>query len=279
MTIVLNEDVFIEPCLNGIYDFADEIILVEGCVPYTRWLGQATAEGGSIDNTSSIIKNYMNSVDSKLNKIQYVPPHIYSSKIEMRNEALKRCSGEWVMLVDADEFYTEEDLLKIRHRAAELNKNHPKAAGITYPFKQFWSMSLYAEGVIMERVFRKTSTAMYDGIPKDGQNIYIDGQKLWGSGRTIHHDDIFCYHYSPLLINNYMFNRFKIKSKYYGARQLNIQTESEFIDKQGMVERAAEKEQIRLMKLVLDTKECSKTEHPVAFKKSKLYRDFYELVY
>jgi glycosyltransferase involved in cell wall biosynthesis len=277
LVICLNEDDFIYNCLGGIYKYMDEIILVEGSIPYTRWLGLTTVDGGSVDNTHKEIFRFISEVDT-LHKIKPFLNCTFDSKIEMRNYALSKCTGDWIMLFDADEFYTEEDLLKIRYRLPKIPDN---ILGITYPFKQFWSWTLYFTGIVMERVYRHTNDAFYCGNPEDGQNIYINQEKLWGSDRTQHWEDIECYHYSPFLVNKKMHQKFIDKTTYYGARTLKIKTEDEFIKNIENINDQTKQEQARLFDLMItSTQELPYPYlHPVSFKKTGLFRQTFNLYY
>jgi glycosyltransferase involved in cell wall biosynthesis len=271
--IVLNEADFVEACLDGIYPYAHDISIVDGSVPYTRWIGWTNEQGGSLDDSAAIIQNYINTKDVN-NKIKFQTNVAASSKIELRNTAIEPLTGDWILLLDSDEFYTKHDMDTILTRLAALPSG---TLGITYPFKQFWTWNLYGQGIVMERMYRNTPSTIYQGDPKEGQNIYIEGKKLWGSGRTKHYDDVFCYHYSPFLVNSALFEKFRQKNLYYGARALGITNQYDFIEKTPNVESAAKKEMTRLIMLMLDTNECSTQDHPESFKKSKLYQSHFIL--
>lgn len=77
--IVRNEERFLERCLNHVKPFVDEIIIVDT---------------GSTDNTKSIAKKYTSHVyDFEWN-------HDFS---DARNEALRHATGDWILVLDADE--------------------------------------------------------------------------------------------------------------------------------------------------------------------------------
>lgn len=81
--IVKNEEENIERCLKSICDIVDEIVIVDT---------------GSKDSTVSIARKYTN--------------HIYSHEwddnfSEARNYALEKCTGDWILSLDADEYIYE----------------------------------------------------------------------------------------------------------------------------------------------------------------------------
>jgi len=273
LVICLNEEDFIGYCLNGVYDYVDEIIVVEGSVPFFRYIGATEPNGGSTDLTPEVLKDFKERCDPK-KKTKIWLSKSFNSKIEMRNFALSNCAGDWILLLDADEFYHPEHLERIRHRV-EGAANY----GITYPHLQFWDWDMYLRGVVMERVYKKTATTKYDGNPKEGQNVYIDGKKLWGSGRTKYVTDIDCYHYSNLRRPENMMNI----RRFYMARKMDIKNREEYeavlpkidkyIEREGVVGKDLEKamkifgrEQIKI----------DPTTHPEAIKDCPLYKEFME---
>ena len=97
--IVLNEEETLKRCLDSIHEHVDEIIIVDT---------------GSTDNTLSIAKEYT--------------PHIYQYKWQhhfgdARNYALDKATKDWVLQMDADEYFTRENAKKIRNEVQ--NAIHP----------------------------------------------------------------------------------------------------------------------------------------------------------
>jgi hypothetical protein len=102
---------FIKPCLESVEKFAHEIIVVEGCV-----------EGFcdkrlSIDGTTA----FLDSINGDKIKVIRKKQGFYKSKMEMQNEALKIVSGNYVWLLDCDEFYLDEDIEKTFWMINEFN--------------------------------------------------------------------------------------------------------------------------------------------------------------
>ena len=107
ITIVLNGRPFLTSALEAVYDFAHEIILVEGAVESCRFA--ADAQGKSIDGTLDDIKKF----PDPLKKIKLIQG-LWPEKNEMQDEALKLVTGDYVWLMDSDEIYKQEDLKKVK---------------------------------------------------------------------------------------------------------------------------------------------------------------------
>lgn len=132
-TILLNEQKFIGLSLYQHYTFCDNWILVEGtCLGYpTR---KVTENGFSKDFSSNIIEIFPDPND----KLKYVK-HGWTSangedaKSELRNEYLKYTQEDFLVVLDADEFYIKDDLIEVFKKF-----DNPKLYGITLPQVHFW---------------------------------------------------------------------------------------------------------------------------------------------
>lgn len=85
---IFNEEATIARCIESVYDIADEIIVVDG---------------GSTDGTLSILKK----LDKKrIVKITHTenPPMFHINK----QKALEKCTGDWILQLDADEVVSSE---------------------------------------------------------------------------------------------------------------------------------------------------------------------------
>jgi glycosyltransferase involved in cell wall biosynthesis len=89
--IVKNEETVLEACLNTIKG-ADEIVVLDT---------------GSTDGTPDIVRKYTD---------KYVfGEYVWNDNFaEARNESLKRCTGDWILIIDADEHLEEGGIQKIR---------------------------------------------------------------------------------------------------------------------------------------------------------------------
>jgi len=90
--IVKNESSCIEKCLESVKE-ADEIIIVDT---------------GSTDNTIELCKKYTDKVYSG-EEYSWRDDFSFS-----RNQSLDKCTGDWVYIIDADEFLEPEGIKKIR---------------------------------------------------------------------------------------------------------------------------------------------------------------------
>ena len=108
--IVLNEERFVENNIINLLNWKRiaKIVVVEGAdenYPKTN----VTSDGLSKDNTTSILKR----LSSKYPIIDYVPKGFSVDKQDLRNEYMKRATGDFLLVVDADEFYGFDYLNKI----------------------------------------------------------------------------------------------------------------------------------------------------------------------
>ena len=105
--IVCNGMPWIKYLLRNIYDFADEIIIVEGAVK--SYLEFANPDGSSNDGTVEVIKSSPDP-DKKIKIIQ----GLWYEKIQMDNEYMKIATGDFIFKMDSDELYKQKDLTHIR---------------------------------------------------------------------------------------------------------------------------------------------------------------------
>lgn len=110
---VRNEEKTIIKSLRSVYDFADEIVIVDG---------------SSTDKTVEIIKQF--DKDKKI-KI-FIEPHepmFHKNK----QKAIERCTGDWILQLDADEIVTENLQYEITSNLLdEINGNVSSKKPIAY---------------------------------------------------------------------------------------------------------------------------------------------------
>jgi glycosyltransferase involved in cell wall biosynthesis len=124
-----NESGWIEYTLaNNYYEF-DEIRVVEGAV---RGRPKSTPDGHSTDDTLEIIKKF----PDPLNKIKLFTLDRPFKCLEEQKQIFLDTSklGDWLFIVDCDEFYIEGDIARIR-KAIEL---HPTASEFIPTFLHFY---------------------------------------------------------------------------------------------------------------------------------------------
>ncbi len=109
LILTYNEENHIKDCLKSV-EFADEIIVVDSY---------------SEDSTGEIVKN------SGANLIL----NSWPGYAEQRHFGIKKCSGDWVLMVDADERVTE----KLKDKIIEITKkkNEDNIYGYKIPRKNF----------------------------------------------------------------------------------------------------------------------------------------------
>ena len=97
--IVKNEEEVLSECLNCVKDIVDEMVLVDT---------------GSKDNTVNIAKKF----GAKLYEFKWCNDFSLA-----RNFAAEKCSGDWILVLDADEVVTDFDIRDIESFCSEDNKN------------------------------------------------------------------------------------------------------------------------------------------------------------
>lgn len=125
--IVLNGMPFLEYSLKSVYDFAHEIIVVEGAVE--KCMFAANPDGSSKDGTVEFLKAF----PDPAHKIRLIQGR-WPEKCEMQNEALRYVTGDYVWLIDSDEVYKREDLEKIRI----ILKKDPSITQVNFIPDNFW---------------------------------------------------------------------------------------------------------------------------------------------
>ena len=185
--IVKNEESTIAHCLETVKPIVDEIVVIDT---------------GSTDKTIEIAKEFGASV----HQFQWCDD--FSAA---RNESLKHCSGEWVIIIDADEAIDPLDYEKIRN--ACLN---PFADGYQLIHRDYMLSSLagtqdaaavpnkspYAEGRSLP--FYSDALALrlakrFDWLSFVGRVHETVGNSLEAHGKTIKPLDAVLHHYGKLL--------------------------------------------------------------------------------
>jgi glycosyltransferase involved in cell wall biosynthesis len=202
--IALNEEEYINASLKNIYDWdcCYEIIIVEGSTELWREANpdSVTPEGGSKDRTVELIKTF----PDHQHKITLVQGK-WRDKKQMRNQYLERATGDYLFLKDVDEFYTYNDLEKLKglliaegDTIEQLSIPHiifwrdfgKKLTGGRYTnlvMERFWKLNIAGE-----RIKHKSHTNM---VKADGR-----GLKVTNSG-------IKCYHYGNIRTEEFYRNK------------------------------------------------------------------------
>lgn len=144
--IVLNGEPFVKYCLQGVYDFAHEIIIVEGAVENARHL--ASPEGRSVDGTVETILNFPDP-ENKIKLIQ--KKGFWKEKDEQANAYMEVCTGDYIWQLDADEFYRRDDIKRIFQLLSTK-----EIQAVSFKMYSFWGgFNAYAVGGRMEEHVRR----------------------------------------------------------------------------------------------------------------------------
>ena len=176
--IVKNEERFLEQCLNSVKGLVDEIIVVDT---------------GSTDNTKQIAQKFTD----KIFNFEWCDD--FSAA---RNESLKHATGDWILVLDADETIAERDHQRIKEILEHTKKtsislihrnyiNYSNAAGWISSKTDIYSESKIASGWYPEsiiRLFKNNQNILFKGVVHESiLNSLTEPDKLFKLGIPIHH--------------------------------------------------------------------------------------------
>ncbi len=95
--ITKNEEKNIKRCLDSVKDIVDEIIIVDT---------------GSTDNTINIAKSYTDKIYSHTWNFDFS---------EARNKSLEKATKDWILVLDADEYITKSESIKLKKLITSSN--------------------------------------------------------------------------------------------------------------------------------------------------------------
>lgn len=201
-------------CIQNIYDFAHEIIIVEGATKAVNHYfdGDTTSftnNGKSNDRTLEIIKSF----PDPLNKIKLIESNgFWDGKTQMCNEYSKIATGDYIWQLDSDEFYHHEDietlisiLEKKKIDAVHFYANH-FFGGYDYCIDE--NDNKWANQIPWMRIFRNVPGKSY-WISHEPPNYVCDGT-VCNNGKALTRDQtlalgIKLYHYSYVEIEQVKF--------------------------------------------------------------------------
>ncbi|MGA7304461.1 MAG: glycosyltransferase [Rhodothermales bacterium] len=200
-----NGEPFLRYNLRALYPFAHEIIVVEGALSDTASL--ATTDGHSTDGTLDTLHRFKEQEDPD-DKLQIVRRDgFWRDAEEQSRAAAERASGDYLWIVDVDEFYQPADMRKILRMllgdstiTAVLFKQITFWGGFDYVADGWYLSQRQGEGPgIVLRLFRWGPGYRYVAHrpltihDQDGRDLLmgkvLGGVKMAGQG-------IFMYHYS-----------------------------------------------------------------------------------
>lgn len=150
--ITKNEEMNISSCLASVKEISDEIILVDT---------------GSKDNTVQEALRY----DAKIYYFQW-----QNDFSKARNYAISKAKGDWIIFLDADEYYTKESITMIRDVLYEAEKgNYDVIFSILVNYEKNTHKSFGTAPVI--RIFRNNGGMEYKGAVHELLNTK-DGRPL-----------------------------------------------------------------------------------------------------
>ena len=126
--IVKNEESVIERCLSFCSKLADEIVVIDT---------------GSTDKTKELASKFPK---VKLFDSEYFNKDTHFSDFEFgkaKNEAVKKCTSDWICWVDADDFMDDENISKVRNIIESENRNCLYSFHVSYGGLRFEHCRLF----------------------------------------------------------------------------------------------------------------------------------------
>lgn len=209
----------LELCIKNIHDLVDEIIIVEGATEQKSPFADGnikpfTSDGKSNDGTIEDLQR----IEKKFYKVRVIYSNgFWGGKTEMCNEYSKIATGDYIWQIDSDEFYKEEDVIKIK----QLLEDEKPDAVYFYANHFYGDFNHYLDekdtnwsnGIPWMRIFRNIPNKSY-WLSHEPPQYICDGLEC-KNGNVVNRDrtlemGIKMYHYSFV-----QESQFKFKSVYY----------------------------------------------------------------
>ncbi|AZO93232.1 glycosyltransferase [Halocella sp. SP3-1] len=184
---ILNEEFFLPLYLDAVSQFADEILLLDG---------------GSQDNTIKIVRNYQKSYQGL--RFWQIPqegkPYEWAEG-KRRNFLLNKAKGEWILILDIDEFISD----KFLNFFNKMLLSNQKTQVYGFSFLSFWGgMSCVRKNVVGDPcwegpVYRliKKKGAGYENKGNHSQLLFYGKYPfLCETAKVVEDITIFHYHYA-----------------------------------------------------------------------------------
>jgi glycosyltransferase involved in cell wall biosynthesis len=158
-----NEEVYMEPCLNCLLKFCDEVVI---------------SDGGSTDRTKEIATSF-----DRVTWLDYLGGSVseyghWNHTAEQLNFALPHCRGRWIILQDVDQVYCERVQ---KHLRREL-KVSPHDAYVMYGIHFLGDTDHYikelAVGPGMARLWRNGPERKFKGVIHSSHLSYLEWNNL-----------------------------------------------------------------------------------------------------
>ena len=218
----LPKDMFKINVLN-MYDFVDEIIIIEGATKSTKIFDGDTShftnDGKSSDGTIELLKEL-----ELLPKIKVIYGNgFWDGKTSMCNAASNLATGDYLWQIDSDEFYKDGDIIKIKRI---LDEKQPD--GINFYANHFfggWDYCIdersnsWGNDIPWKRIFKHIPKKSY--WLSHEPPIYVCDGKNCDNGSVIDRDEMLkysikMYHYSYVQESQIYF-----KSKFFRNDKYN----------------------------------------------------------
>jgi glycosyltransferase involved in cell wall biosynthesis len=121
ITMVKNEEEFVGYTIMSMYQYVDEIIVVDG---------------GSNDATAAIVQHIIKEHDPEKKITFWEDLRPKNELIHTRNDMLAKCKGEWILRLEGDEVYNDENARKVR-KYLEKGKIKNTSLSIGWPYYFF----------------------------------------------------------------------------------------------------------------------------------------------
>jgi len=267
--IALNEEEYIHACLKNIYawDCCHEIIIVEGSTDLWREANPDTVmpNGSSKDQTVEIIKNFPDP-HHKITLIQGK----WKDKKQMRNEYLKRATGEFLFLKDADEFYTQNDLEKLKNLLIDKGNEIEE---LSIPHIIFWhDFDKKLTGgrftrVVMERFWKLHINGEKIKLKSHSEMCKADGNSLKYMDSGIR-----CYHYGNVRAEEFYrnkvdFMRLRNEKVYHNVLDKNLKFHDAFF-------MSGNEEAKKLAESGIKVVSHDLSDHPKAIRGLPMYKEY-----
>ena len=159
-TMIKNGEDFIEVCLKAVLPYVSEVIV--------------SIDKKSTDNTVSIIREIA-SRNNKI-KIDYFEVDDFRKLTEIRNQQLKKSTGDWIWILDDDEYYSKEDIEIILKEMETCGKDNialkKKFVLPDYRYHPRFSIKH------IERIFKNKSTLEWKG-QFQFECVYDGEKRIW----------------------------------------------------------------------------------------------------
>jgi hypothetical protein len=217
--IVLNGEPFVRYNLRALYPFAHQIIVVEGAVSSAACI--ATQDGHSTDGTRETLARFKDEEDPENKLLIVTKETFWHEKKEQSQAFAQRATGDYLWIVDIDEFYHADDMRTV----LGMLQAHPNISAVFFKQIAFWGGFDYVTDGWYLRQRQGTGPGTVQRISKwgpgfsyashrpiviedpDGLDVARDKSL---DGTTLARQGLFMYHYSLLFPR-----QVREKSEYY----------------------------------------------------------------